>query len=155
MPSASSDAGSEQYSIGMAKLKTQKAGGAANAEVFAWLRAIAEKKAAGLVNTEDTAQTYTLSATVGAATVERKGPKAKGTTMPVVYLHEGKAYVSYHLLGLYKNDSLMKEVSAELSKHMQGQACFNFRKVQPELSSELGRLTQKSVVALRKMRYIE
>ena len=139
----------------MAKLKAKKASKTADTGVFTWLRAIAAKRTAGLVNTEDTRQTYTLSAAVGPAVVERKGPKARGTTTPVVYLHEGKAYVSYHLLGLYKNASLVKEVSAELSKHMQGQACFNFRKVQAELSSELGRLTQKSVAALRKTRYIE
>ena len=144
-----------QYCSAMAKPRTPKASKTTEADVFPWLRAIAEKSSAGLLNTENSTQTYTLSATVGPATVERKGPRAKGTTMPVVYLHQGKAYVSYHLLGLYKNDSLMKEVPAELLRHMQGQACFNFREVQAELGAELGRLTQKSVAALRKMRYIE
>ena len=138
----------------MAKPQTQKTAKATDADVFTWLRALAKKRKAGLLNTEDTAHTYTLSAKVGPAIVERKGPKAQGTTMPVVYLHVGKAYVSYHLLGLYRNNSLMKEVSGELSKHMQGQACFNFRRVQSELSRELDQLTQKSVAALRKMRYI-
>ena len=39
----------------------------------------------------------------------------------------GKAYVSYHLMPLYTCPWLVKTVSADLKKRMQGKSCFNFR----------------------------
>jgi len=54
----------------------------------------------------------------------------------------GKVYVSYHLMPLYMNPSLVKTISPQLRKHMQGKSCFNF-KVLPDAEAveELRRLT--------------
>jgi hypothetical protein len=41
----------------------------------------------------------------------------------------GKAYVSVHLLPLYMNPALNRNISPELKKRMQGKACFNFKTV--------------------------
>jgi hypothetical protein len=38
---------------------------------------------------------------------------------------------------------LLKDISPELRKHMQGKSCFNFKKVEPELFAELAALTGK------------
>jgi hypothetical protein len=38
---------------------------------------------------------------------------------------------------------LLKGISPELKKHMQGKSCFNFRKVESELFRELAELTRK------------
>ena len=53
-----------------------------------------------------------------------------------------KNYVSFYLMPIYMYPELLKEVSPELKKHMQGKSCFNFKKVEPELFRELEILTQ-------------
>jgi hypothetical protein len=54
-----------------------------------------------------------------------------------------KNYVSYHLMPLYMYPDLLKDISPELKKRMQGKSCFNFKKVEPELFEELKALTRK------------
>ena len=54
-----------------------------------------------------------------------------------------KNYVSFYLMPVYMYPDLLKEVSPELKKHMQGKSCFNFKKVEPELFKELTALTKK------------
>jgi hypothetical protein len=56
-----------------------------------------------------------------------------------------KNYVSFYLMPVYMYPELLKDVSPELKKRMQGKSCFNFKKVEPELFSELADLTRKSV----------
>jgi hypothetical protein len=122
--------------------------------VFRWLRGIAEEHSPLVAVGNDLTETYTLVAEVGPATVRVRGPKSAGTSMPVVYLKSGKSYVSYHLMGLYMNPSLTRQVSEELNKRRQGKTCFNFRKIDPGLAAELRQLTEKSILALRTAGYI-
>jgi len=56
-----------------------------------------------------------------------------------------KNYVSYHLFPVYVFPSLLNDLSDRLKKHMQGKACFNFKKVDKELFDELDRLTKKGM----------
>lgn len=58
-----------------------------------------------------------------------------------------KSYVSCHLMPLYALPSMREEVSADLSKRMQGKSCFNFKKVEPELFDALEQLTTKCASA--------
>jgi hypothetical protein len=54
----------------------------------------------------------------------------------------GKAYVSFHLMPLYMNESLSGTISPALKKRMQGKTCFNFKTVpDAALLAELERLT--------------
>jgi hypothetical protein len=54
----------------------------------------------------------------------------------------GKAYVSFHLMPLYMNESLSGTISPALRKRMQGKTCFNFKTVpDAALLAELERLT--------------
>jgi hypothetical protein len=124
------------------------------ASVFRWLRGIAAGRSTQAVVAEDSSGTYILASEVGPAMIKRKGPKAAGTTMQVTYVKIGKAYVSYHLVGIYMNPALNKKISAKLAGRMQGKACFNFSHVDQELSAELGALTEESIVALRKAGFI-
>lgn len=55
-----------------------------------------------------------------------------------------KNYVSFHLMPVYMYPELLKEISPELKKHMQGKSCFNFKKIEPDLFEELASLTFKS-----------
>ena len=54
-----------------------------------------------------------------------------------------KNYVSFYLMPVYMYPDLLKDISPELKKHMQGKSCFNFKKVEPELFGELAELTKK------------
>jgi len=56
-----------------------------------------------------------------------------------------KNYVSYHLMPVYMYSDLVKEIPSELKKRMQGKSCFNFKKVDKDLFTQLAELTNKSV----------
>jgi hypothetical protein len=61
-----------------------------------------------------------------------------------------KNYVSFYLMPVYMYPDLLKDISPELKKHMQGKSCFNFKRVEPELFKELSELTQKSAKRFQK-----
>lgn len=54
----------------------------------------------------------------------------------------GKAYVSFYLMPVYASPDLLKGLSPELKKRMQGKSCFNFKAVDDKLFKELGKLTK-------------
>ena len=54
-----------------------------------------------------------------------------------------KNYVSFYLMPAYMYPELLKDISPELKKRMQGKSCFNFKKVEPDLFDELAALTRK------------
>jgi hypothetical protein len=56
-----------------------------------------------------------------------------------------KNYVSFYLMPVYMYPELLQGASPELKKRMQGKSCFNFKKVEPRLFSELAELTRRSV----------
>jgi hypothetical protein len=53
-----------------------------------------------------------------------------------------KNYVSFYLMPVYMFPDLLKNISPELKKHMQGKSCFNFKKFEPVLFDELTQLTK-------------
>lgn len=55
-----------------------------------------------------------------------------------------KNYVSFYLMPVYMYPDLLKDISPELKKHMQGKSCFNFKKIEPEIFNELNSLTKDS-----------
>jgi hypothetical protein len=54
-----------------------------------------------------------------------------------------KNYVSFYLMPVYMYPDLLKNISPELKKHMQGKSCFNFKKVDQTLFDELDQLTRQ------------
>ena len=60
-----------------------------------------------------------------------------------------KNYVSFYLMPVYMFPDLLKGISPELKKHMQGKSCFNFKKVEPDLFEELAELTHKGIEMFR------
>ena len=106
-------------------------------EVFATLKQLFRPHLDRLNVKADSATEYTL--------VGRKPspfPQHKGHPMFFASIRLGKAYVSFHLLPLYMNQSLSGTISPALKKRMQGKTCFNF-KTEPDadLLAELERLT--------------
>jgi hypothetical protein len=55
-----------------------------------------------------------------------------------------KSYVSFHLFPVYMFPDLLKGISPELRKRMQGKTCWNFKKAEERLFQELGELVDAS-----------
>ena len=65
-----------------------------------------------------------------------------------------KNYVSYHLMPIYQDPTLLDSTSPELKARMQGKSCFNFRTVDPELFEELEALTRASFESYEKQGFV-
>ena len=122
--------------------------------VFVRLREILEKHSAALTVKADVPGHYSLDAGAGPAAVKAWGGKVKKPRIPVAWVQVGKAYVSYHLMGLYGNTRLLDSLSRELKARKQGKTCFNFKVVDEKLFKELDHLTAQSIAAFRKAGYI-
>ena len=64
-----------------------------------------------------------------------------------------KNYVSFYLMPVYMYPDLLKEISPELKKHMQGKSCFNFKTVEKSLFEELSQLTKQGFERFMKEEY--
>ena len=63
---------------------------------------------------------------------------------------ERKRYVSFHLFPVYTNTELLKGMSPELKKRMQGKSCFNFTHLEKPLERELRQLAKAGFDCYRK-----
>lgn len=104
--------------------------------VFKELKKILKPYGPKLTITADTPEAYSLD-----------GPYSEKWKKAVFFgaVQIKKNYVSFYLMPVYMFPELLKDVSPELKKHMQGKSCFNFKKVEPDLFNELASLTHKSV----------
>ena len=102
--------------------------------VFEELKNILKPYAKNLTVKTDTADTYYLD-----------GPYSDKWKKELFFgsAQIKKNYVSFYLMPVYMYPELLKDISPELKKHMQGKSCFNFKKVEPELFQELEVLTLK------------
>lgn len=55
-----------------------------------------------------------------------------------------KSYVAFHLFPVYMFPDLLKGISPELKKRMQGKMCWNFKKAAEPLFAELGGIVEAS-----------
>jgi hypothetical protein len=103
--------------------------------VFEELKNILRPYTEKLTLTADTADTYYID-----------GPYSKKWKKQLFFgsAQIKKSYVSFYLMPVYMYPELLKDISPELQKHMQGKSCFNFKKVEPDLFKELAELTHKS-----------
>ena len=69
--------------------------------------------------------------------------------MPIAWVRIGKAYVSFHHMGIYARPELLRGVSRPLLARMQGKSCFNFTAVDAELFDELEALSGRGFEVLR------
>jgi hypothetical protein len=122
--------------------------------IFSSLRSMLQRHAAGLSVADDTAMRFCLEGNVGPATLQAWGGKVKLPTIPVVWVEIGKSYVSYHLMGVYGNDALIKGMSKALKARMQGKTCFNFKTSDETLFEELDQLTGRGIASFRKAGFI-
>lgn len=108
--------------------------------VFEMLKAILKPYAKNLTITADTSDAYSLD-----------GPYSEKYKKALFFgaAQIKKNYVSFYLMPVYMFPELLKGMSPELKKHMQGKSCFNFKKVEPDLFKELTQLTRLSVERAR------
>jgi hypothetical protein len=74
--------------------------------------------------------------------LETHEPVYRGKPMCYGGVRLGKQYVSYYLMSVYAAPELVRNMSPELKKRMQGKSCFNFTKVDEALFAELKALTR-------------
>ena len=103
--------------------------------IFDRLKAILNPYAGQLTLTADTAQSYSID-----------GPFSRKYKKVLFFgaAQIKKNYVSFYLMPVYMYPDLLKDISPELKRHMQGKSCFNFKKVDETLFTELAELTHKS-----------
>ena len=122
--------------------------------VFERLRDLLKKHSEGFSAAKDTSGHFSLEAPAGPATLHAWRRKMKSPMIPVAWVQVGKAYVSFHLMGVYGNPKLLDDCSKDLRAHMQGKSCFNFKMVDEQLFLELERLTVRSLAGMKKAGYV-
>ena len=122
------------------RAKTLTATSADFTAVFDGLKNVMGAVACELRPTADEPRKYYL---VTKANSWKGGPMFFGAVMM------GKSYVSYHLMPLYACPELVKTVSSDLKKRMQGKSCFNFRAPDVALFAELSELTKAGLEKYR------
>jgi hypothetical protein len=112
--------------------------------VFAELRDVLAAHAPAMVVTADEPGSFSL---------EAPRPFA-GKQEPAFFgaVQRRKSYVSYHLMPVYADPSLLDGVSAGLMKRMQGKSCFNFTRPLDEATrAELAELTRRGMEKYREL----
>lgn len=115
-------------------------------QVFAKLKAIFQPYAKKMEVAQDN-QTYYLLNT--RHIMKNKQPLCFGG------VRLGKNYVSFYLMSVYACPDLLKAMSPELKKRMQGKSCFNFKEVDDKLFKELATLTKAGAARFTDDTYIE
>ena len=102
--------------------------------VFEQLKKILQPYAEKLTLTIDTPEAYSID-----------GPYSEKWKKQLFFASAvtRKNYVSFYLMPVYMYPDLLQDISPDLKKRMQGKSCFNFKKVEPDLFTELATLTRK------------
>jgi len=115
-------------------------------EVFDRLKAIFKPYAKKMDVASNTEQYYLLNTR---HIMKNKQPLCFGG------VRRGKNYVSFYLMSVYASPDLLKGMSPELKKRMQGKSCFNFKEVDKKLFGELANLTKAGAAKFNDGRFIE
>ena len=113
-------------------------------ETFRKLRALLGPYAGKLRVVHDTDSNYYLDTHY----IMNKQPMFFGA------VRKGKAYVSFHLMPVYVFPELLRELSPELKRRMQGKSCFNFKTSDEKFLNELAKLTKAGFAKFKSSKYI-
>jgi len=69
----------------------------------------------------------------------------RGRPLWVGGVRAGKSYTSFHFVPVYGNPELLRGMSPELKRRMQGKSCFNFNRSDPALFAELKELVSRGL----------
>jgi hypothetical protein len=113
--------------------RVASAGAGGFGPVFSGLRDIMARHGSALVVKADTPENYLVNS-----------PKPYNKKELFFGAVQAKtSYVSFHLFPVYMFPELLKSISPELKKRMQGKSCFNFSSVDEGLFQQLDALTRK------------
>jgi len=115
-------------------------------DVFEQLKSIFKPYAKKMDVSQDTDQCYMLDTRY---IMKNKQPLCFGG------VRLGKNYVSFYLMSVYASPDMLKNISPELKKRMQGKSCFNFKEVDKKLFGELKALTKDGAAKFSDKKYIE
>ena len=115
-------------------------------QVFHRLKAIFKPYAKKMVVVQDTPSCYYLDTRY---IMKNKKPLCFGA------VRLGKNYVSFYLMSVYALPELLKGMSPELKKRMQGKSCFNFKEVDEKLFQELDKLTKAGAARFSSEKFID
>ena len=115
-------------------------------EVFEQLKSIFKPYAKKMDVSQDTDQCYMIDTRY---IMKNKQPLCFGG------VRLGKNYVSFYLMSVYASPDMLKNMSPELKKRMQGKSCFNFKEVDKKLFGELKALTKDGAAKFSDKKYIE
>ena len=115
-------------------------------EVFDRLKSIFKPHAKKMEVASDTEQYYLLNTHY---IMKNRQPLCFGG------VRRGKNYVSFYLMSVHASPDLLKGMSPELKKRMQGKSCFNFKEVDRKLFGELAKLTKAGAAKFSDGRFIE
>lgn len=113
--------------------------------VFDQLRPILAEYAPHMVCTEESVDSYSLDTH---HIMKNKKP------LFFAAVKVNRQYVSFHLMPVYVQPELLKNISPELKKRMQGKSCFNFRQVDDCLFAELKELARAGYEFYRHQGYV-
>ncbi len=122
--------------------------------IFIRLRKILRKHRGALMVTEDSPGRYCLAGHAGPAALRAWRGEMRQPVLPVAWVQIGKAYVSYHLMGIYGCPALLDGMSKGLKARMQGKTCFNFKTDDEALFKELESLTGRAITGFAKTGFI-
>ena len=114
------------------KTASSRAAGKDFGAVFAGLKKILERYADSLFVKFDKPGNYYL---------ESVSASWKGNRLFFGAAQIKKNYVSFYLMAVYAFPELLKGISPELKRRMQGKSCFNFTATEEKLFGELSKLT--------------
>ena len=83
-------------------------------------------------------------------TLETETPLRKGERIAVAAVKKNKNYVSFHFIPIYIYPDLVRKISPELKKRMQGKGCFNFNAPDRVLLEELAELVRAGIDAYKR-----
>ena len=110
------------------------------AKAFYGLKMIFAKYEKHLRVTADTREKYYL---------QTRSPSYNGKPLFFGAVIRGRANVSFHLMPLYWDPSLVKGISENLKERLQGKSCFNFSAPDAALFRELARVTARGFALYR------
>lgn len=102
-------------------------------KIFAELKSILAKYEPNLLVLHNKTDNYYLNTPT---TEENKKPEFFGA------VQIKKSYVAFHLMPVYYYPELLDNTSQDLKSKMQGKSCFNFKRTDEKLFTELNSLTK-------------
>jgi hypothetical protein len=101
-----------------------------------------------------------------AALLDTKVDNANELSMDTRHLQENKRplffgavqlkknFVSFHLMPVYVQPALLRDISPALRKRMQGKSCFNFSRIDKSLFDELSLLTEAAYASYKEQGFV-